>query len=127
MAGHSHHWGRIELEIEERDLSDLNKIGGPFPMLHSFAICAPWNLNTSYPTDSALNAVFAAPNLQALHLAEGFSRILFTPHVSKLPVSLTALRAVHLGSPSPLETFMSILQRFPQLLHLGVRVDSILT
>ncbi|KAJ7902995.1 hypothetical protein B0H13DRAFT_2513053 [Mycena leptocephala] len=126
MAGHSHHWGRIELEMAERDLVNLNKIRGPFPMLHSFAICVPWNRDTSFPAESTLNAVLAAQNLQALHLAEGFSQIMSSPHVSKLPASLKALRAVHLRSPSPLEGFISILQRFPQILHLGVQVDSIL-
>lgn len=116
MATHCTHWSRVELHFTKQDFLVFNNIRGPFPMLRSLGI-AVRDLASSPPT-----AIQAAPNLETLHLVEGF-RPMSWSEVEAMPASVTALQGMHIQSGSSFGEMIRIIHHFPRLLHLGVTMD----
>ncbi|KAJ7112652.1 hypothetical protein C8R44DRAFT_882415 [Mycena epipterygia] len=105
----------------------FNDIPGPFPLLRSLAIHLA-DVNDYYHPDFPVpNAIWHAPNLEALQVSDGFYHLMCPPGLEMLPASLTALQHLHIHPGSTLQDFLEVFQHFPQLIHLrvGVSIDYI--
>ncbi|KAJ7458224.1 hypothetical protein FB451DRAFT_1273939 [Mycena latifolia] len=111
----SQQWGRLEIAALSSDISTLDLVRGPFPVLHTLAVDSVMR-----SASSRLTAFEHTPRLRELRLLSNFG--LDSMRITSTSITTLEL-AGHLSKLS-IRDLIAIFRRFPHLLHFSAPFEA---